>query len=492
MNRFLLLTISILLLHRNTQAQTSPLTGTWSGPIMGIRLIFHFSKTPSGELRGTMDSPDQNATGLDIGQIILDKDSVTCILAVPPARYAAIRTDDTTLTGKWYQNGGSFPLTIHRTGGAENKTENQAENKTANQPENNTENDLKFRPQTPHPPYPYHSDSVEYDNAGKTVHLAGTLTYPEKGGPFPAAILITGSGIQDRDETVFGHKPFAVIADYLTKRGYAVLRVDDRTAGLSRGDVHHATSLVFAGDVQTSFDWLRTRKEIDPKKIGLIGHSEGAMIAPIVAAQNKDIAFIISLAGAVDGYQTLMYQTLEPLKRSHTGNLMIAFFMAREKMLLENMKTADDSAGFMQGLTSDYDAYYASIPDSLKPQYSFVPKPELFLHAIAPMAHSLVGPWWKFFLTVDMTHYYNKVKCPVLLLGGDKDIQVNNAVDLDAIASFIKENGNQRVETHLLPGLNHFFQHCHTCTVQEYPRLEETFSPEALKLMADWLDKNVR
>lgn len=348
------------------------------------------------------------------------------------------------------------------------------------------------RPQTPHPPYPYHADSVEYDNANKTVHLAATLTYPEKGGPFPAAILITGSGMQDRDETVFGHKPFAVIADYLTKRGYAVLRVDDRTAGLSTGDVHYATTADFAKDVQTSFNWLITQKNIDPRRIGLIGHSEGGMIAPMVAAENPKVAFIISLAGAVNGFATLMYQTLEPLRRSHTGDQFISFATHRERMLLKNMKTADDSASFMQGLTRDYRDYYASIPDSIRPQYFFVPKPEIFLPAIAPMAHRLVAPWWKFFLTVDMTPYYNKVKCPALLLGGDKDIQVDNAVDMETIASILKDNKNQGVETHLMPGLNHFFQHCHTCSVQEYAKLEETFSPEVLKIMADWLDKTIR
>jgi pimeloyl-ACP methyl ester carboxylesterase len=346
--------------------------------------------------------------------------------------------------------------------------------------------------QTPHPPYPYHSDSVEYDNADKSVHLAATLTYPEKGGPFPAAILITGSGTQDRDETLFGHRPFAVIADYLTRRGYAVLRVDDRNAGLSTGDVYHATTADFAKDVETSFHWLKMQKQVDPTKIGLIGHSEGAMIAPMVAAQNNDIAFIINLAGALDGYRTLMYQTLEPLRRSHTGDLLIGFAMFKERMFLDNMKLATDSAGFMQRVTHDYEAYYAAIPDSMRSQYAFVPKPDVFLHALAPIAHHLVAPWWKFFITTDLTHYYEKVRCPVLLLGGDKDIQVDNAADMTAIASILKDHHNKNVETHLVPGLNHFFQHCHSCAVQEYGKLEETFAPEVLQLMADWLDKTIR
>jgi len=495
----ILLTISILLLTlltthaQNTQASSrqtqtaaatktaqAPITGTWSGPIMGIKLVFHFTQSPTGEVQGTMDSPQQNAMGLSIGQTIIKGDTVTCILSAPAASYTAIRTDDTTLTGTWHQNGGSFPLIIHRTSTSPEttgKTETQAE---------------VPRPQTPHPPFPYHSDSVQYDNADRPVHLGAPLPYPEQGGPFPAAILITGSGIQDRDENLFGHRSFAVIADYLTRQGYAVLRVDDRSAGLSTGDVYHATSLDFAKDVETSFDWLKKQKQINPKKIGLIGHSEGGIIAPIVAAQNKDIAFIINLAGPFDGYQTLMYQTAEPLRRSHTGQEMINFALAKERMLLDNMETTTDSASFMQGLTRDYNSYYASVSDSShKTQYAFVPKPRIFLGAIAPMAHSLVSPWWKYLANINMRSTYKNVKCPVLLVGGDKDIQVPNASAMDSIATILKDNKNNKVETHLMPGLNHLFQHCHTCSIQEYAKLEETFAPEVLKIMADWLDKNI-
>lgn len=348
------------------------------------------------------------------------------------------------------------------------------------------------RPQTPHPPYPYHSDSVEYDNTDRSVHLAATLTYPEKGGPFPAAILITGSGTQDRDETIFGHKPFAVIADYLTRRGYAVLRVDDRSAGRSTGDLANATSAELAKDVITSLNWLKKRKEIDPGKIGLIGHSEGAMIAPMVAAQDKDVAFIISLAGPLTGYATMMYQTIVPLEDFHASNLYIAYASVREKILLDNIRTATDSASFVTSVDRDYRNYYDAIPDSIRPQYSFAVKPDVFKTSLTPMARMLVSPWWKFFIAYDATPNLIKVKCPVLLLGGEKDIQVNNKTDMPVIADILKGHHNANVEYELLPGLNHLFQHCHACTVQEYSNLAETFSPEALGIMADWLDKNIK
>ena len=249
---------------------------------------------------------------------------------------------------------------------------------------------------------PYHSDSVEYDNADKTVHLAATLTYPEKGGPFPAAILITGSGTQDRDETLLGHHPFAVIADYLTKKGYAVLRVDDRGAGLSTGDTKKASSADFAGDVETSFGWLKQRKEIDPKKIGLIGHSEGGMIAPMVAAENKDIAFIISLAGPLNGDSTTLYQVRSALQ-NHASQLFIDYTVAEEQIILDNVKTAADTTALLHGIDRDYQAYYAAIPDSSRSKNPFYTAPDKFMHAIAPKVNPIFGPWWKFFIAYDAT-----------------------------------------------------------------------------------------
>ncbi len=166
------------------------------------------------------------------------------------------------------------------------------------------------RPQTPKPPFPYQSEDIEYDNPVNGIHYAGTITYPESGGPFPAVLLITGSGQEDRDETIFGHKPFAVIADYLTRRGFAVLRVDDRQIGKSTGDLSRATTLDFSKDVETSLHELQKRKDIDQKKIGLIGHSEGGLIAAMVAAENPDVRFIILLAGpGLKGSDLLAFQT---------------------------------------------------------------------------------------------------------------------------------------------------------------------------------------
>jgi pimeloyl-ACP methyl ester carboxylesterase len=349
---------------------------------------------------------------------------------------------------------------------------------------------LKSWQQTPPPPFSYNSDSVEYDNADKTVHLGATLTYPKTGGPFAAAVLITGSGTQDRDETILGHHPFAVIADYLTRRGYAVLRVDDRGAGLSKGDLTKPTSADFAKDVETSMAWLKTQKEIDPSRIGLIGHSEGGMIAPMIASKNKNVAFIISLAGPADGFGTIMYQSVESLKRMHVSDLYITFNTVQERTILSDALSANDTASFLRQVDSQYRVYLLSIPDSAKAKYSFAPTPENFHTLISQQATAVISPWFKFFLAYKAADYYPAVKCPVLLLGGSDDIQVNNAADIPELDSLLKASGNKKVTPHLMPGLNHLFQHCHTCMIQEYGKLEETFSPEVLQIMGDWLDAN--
>jgi len=482
MKRLCFFFLSFLLLFTGAAVQsqssvvngkTGPLMdGAWSGNIMGIRLIFHFATGSSGKTEGTMDIPQQEAAGLPIKSVMVTKDSIICVLTNPMASYAAARVNDSTLAGRWSQGGRSTSLDVHRLSPADAALYA-----------------ARRRPQTPVPPFPYHSDSVEYDNADRTVHLGATLSYPAKGGPFPAVILITGSGTQDRDETLSGHKPFAVIADYLTRRGYAVLRVDDRHAGLSTGDVSRiVTTEDFAKDVETSLTWLKAQKQIDPLKIGLIGHSEGAMIAPMLAARRRDIAFIISLAGPGNGRETLIYQTLEPLKQMHASDGYIAYSLAQEKILLNCILSATDSASFMKGADRGYRAYWSAIPGGTRPDY--ILSPEQYQALLAPQTAMLTLDWLKFLIRYQAGDYYPRVKCPVLALGGEKDIQVPNATDLGFIDSTLKKAGNEKVTTHLMPGLNHLFQHCKSCTVAEYGQLEESFAPEALQVMGDWMDGN--
>jgi acetyl esterase/lipase len=264
--------------------------GDWQGALSvsgrSIPLVLHVTGG-SEHWAATLDSPSQGASGLPVADVVREGAVIRFTIATPRAAYVAtLAPDGMTLAGQWMQGGASLPLTMTRA-------------VTAATP---------LRPQTPHPPYPYRSEEVGYDNASGHAHLAGTLTLPEGNGPYPAVLLITGSGLQDRDETVFGHKPFLLWADTLTRRGIAVLRVDDRQMGGSTGEVRAATTADFAGDVAAGVAFLRSRRDIDPHRIGLMGHSEGAIIAPMVAARDRGIAFVVMLAGAGVTGEVLMLE----------------------------------------------------------------------------------------------------------------------------------------------------------------------------------------
>ena len=345
--------------------------------------------------------------------------------------------------------------------------------------------------QTPHAPYPYDTVEVEYDNADKSVHLAGTLTYPKTGGPFMTIVMITGSGQQDRDESILGHKPFAVIADYLTRNGYAVLRVDDRGKGKSKGDIYKATSMDFANDVITSVRFAAGLKQVDKNKIGLMGHSEGGFIAPIVYANCPEIAFIVSLAGTgVSGADILFKQQTDPVK----GLVSDAALSAYEKLtagtlnLIKEHQTMKDSA-LLAMIRNHFAEWKKGYSDSVlialnaktatPEQYGFQIMTEL-------------KPWFRYFIATDPALYWSKVHCPVLVLNGEKDIQVYATQNTTAIAAALDKAGNKNYTVNIFPGLNHLFQHCTKCTVQEYAKLTETFSPEVLSFIKDWLGKKVK
>jgi uncharacterized protein len=349
----------------------------------------------------------------------------------------------------------------------------------------------KNRPQTPQPPFEYNVDSVEYDNADKTVHLGATFTYPKTGKSFVTAVMITGSGLQDRDETIFNHKPFAVIADYLTKKGFAVLRVDDRNMGKSKGDVKNATSLSFADDVMTSINYLLQRKEVDKNKIGVIGHSEGGFIAPIIYTKWPKLAFIISLAGTgVSGFEISLKQATEPLKGLIDSASFNAYYTL-EKIALQNIS---DNAGNPDSVTllaekKSYSDWKASQPDTI---LTTLHLKNVTTDMFASQISFQLKPWVKYFLTTDPTQFWEKVKCPVLALNGEKDIQVNANQNIPVIIAALQKAGDKNVTTKIFPGLNHLFQHCTKCTVAEYNELEETFAPEVLQVMGDWLQKNFK
>jgi uncharacterized protein len=372
------------------------------------------------------------------------------------------KTEVETFSGQWKQNGFPSPLALKRV------------------------EELSFlkRPQMPVAPFPYESENVHFTNADKSIQFGGTLTFPKGKGKFPAVILITGSGQQDRDETLFGHKPFWVIADALSREGFAVLRIDDRGIGETTGKP--GTSAEYAQDILAAIDFLKSRKEVNPKKIGLMGHSEGGMIAPMVATQSKDVAFIVSLAGlGVGGRELLLKQSDDILAKTGTnaayrGNvqtLNAALYDAAIRLPLEG--------DIKDSLQLAFDNWLKAQPDAVLGQMGF--KSEVGRKNVTRQFDQIGSKWYRYFLKYDPQPILAQIKIPVLALNGSNDLQVSAKENLAGFEKGLMAAGNKSFKTMELPGLNHLFQQCQKCTVAEYGMLEETFSPEVLKLIIDWL-----
>jgi pimeloyl-ACP methyl ester carboxylesterase len=339
------------------------------------------------------------------------------------------------------------------------------------------------RPQTPKPPFPYDTREVSFDNTKDHTHLAGTLSVPKGTGKFAVALLITGSGTQDRDETIFGHKPFAVIADALTKKGIAVLRVDDPGAGQSTGDVAKADIEAHARDVEAGVAFLKTQTDVDATRIGLIGHSEGGILAAIVASRSKDVAFVVSLAGTgVSGAEinALQIEAILKAQGKMKPEAIAAVVEAQRKIMklvaqgapdaaiADAVKEATDAA--MKGAPSE--EYKKDVQDSMAENLAM-----------------LKTPWFVSFVKLDPASYWSKVKVPVLAMNGDKDVQVPADVNLDAIKASLAKAGDKDVTTTKLPGLNHLFQPAKMGLVEEYATIETTFDEAALATMSAWIAK---
>lgn len=335
------------------------------------------------------------------------------------------------------------------------------------------------RPQTPQPPFAYEIHDVEIENPrAKGVSLSATLTIPAGDGPYPAVVLISGSGPQDRDESLLEHKPFWVIADYLTQRGIAVLRYDDRGVGESTGEFASATSLDFASDARAAYEFLRSQDGIDASKVGLCGHSEGGIIAPMVAVADTRVAFVILLAGpGVNGDQILTSQMELILRASglEASEIEQQLLIQRKLLDLAELEPPIDESQFLERAGE-------AIAVLLTDEERDTDKGAAIASAAAA---ELCTPWFRFFLTHDPTRDLRQLSCPVLVLNGSKDIQVDPNLNVPAIREALAANPESEIL--VLPGLNHLFQACDTGNVDEYRSLEQTFSPDALKIIGDWI-----
>ena len=460
----LFLTLAFMALMPGVFAQTPTpaLAGNWTGTLSvggtALPLVMHFTPKPDGSLAATFDSPDQGAMGLPFSTAKETGQAVHLEAASIGGSFdGTLDAAGKTLTGTWKQGGMSFPLTL-------------------------------ICPQEPYPPFHYTVRDVSFPGGAAGVTLAGTLTLPPGAGPFPAVVLIAGSGRVDRDETAFGHKLFLLLADTLTRRGIAVLRYDKRGTGKSTGSFALATTLDFAADAQAAVTYLITQREINPKKLGLLGHSEGGLIAPLVASQHPaEIAFVVLLAGpGLSGEQLSLAQAALTEKVEGATPAEIAQNGALQKTLFAIAERESNPATRQAKMQTAVLKAVAAWPPADKAQ---IGDPGTFAKA---QSEQNATPWFRYFLTYDPRPALEKTRCPVLALDGSKDLQVPPAEDLAAIGTALLAGGNVNITIQELPRLNHLFQTSTTGSPSEYAKIPETMAPVLLTTVGDWIVTQTR
>ncbi len=424
---------------------------------MQLHLVFHLNKSDLSGYTATMDSPDQGVKNIHVDEVIWENSLLTLKVKNANITYEGLLENDNIFKGSFKQSGYSFPMDLSR----------EAIKKQS-----------ILRPQDPLEPYPYSTEEVIYENKKAGIKLSGTLSLPNQGNKFPAVILISGSGPQNRDSEIFGHRPFLVISDFLTRSGIAVLRYDDRGTAASTGDFSSATSLDFVSDVEAGIQFLKSRKEIIQSKIGLIGHSEGGLIAPLVTSNLKDVAFIVLLAGpGLRGDQILLLQQELISRASGTDENEIMASNNENKTTFDIITNTLDlttlKAKLHQHITSTIDKN----PNQNFP--SGMTKDEFITTQVA----QLTSPWMLYFIRHDPRPILEKIKCPVLDLNGQMDLQVPSKENLHAIENALRKAKNRKVTIKELPKLNHLFQESTTGSPAEYAAIEQTFSPVALDEM---------
>lgn len=441
------------------------LSGDWHGVLKvngtELRNTFHFTQTADG-WRGSLDIPQQEAKGLVVEKVVVGNDSLWLSMPDLGVTYTGkIESDPPFIKGVFKQNGFELPLNLTREAAAG-----------------------PARPQTPEAPFPYKEEEVSITNSKIGIKLSGTLTLPKTDQLVPAVILIHGSGPHNRNEEVMEHHPFWVIADYLTRNGIAVLRYDKRGIAESEGNYGTATSYDFAEDVAAALEFLKQRKEIDSRKIGLVGHSEGGLIAPIVADEDSDVAFIVMLAGpAVDGGEILLQQERDLMTAYHYMDSVIEETISLNTKLFDAIRTYKEDKGLRDILWDILEKNWEEFQDPKKP--AAMSKEEYFEMQI----EQLTSAWLKEFIAINPQDYLSKIKIPLLALNGSLDLQVSAKQNLPMIEKALKKAGNKNYKIIELEGLNHLFQHAKTGALNEYAELEETIAPEVLEIIKDWILK---
>ncbi|MBN9661336.1 MAG: alpha/beta hydrolase [Acidobacteria bacterium] len=430
--------------------QKPGIEGSWEGPVDTgrgtVRLRVHVTKSADGSLGAKMDVPEQGAFGLPLSSVTFNDGAFHWEMPAIKASFEGkMQASGDEIMGVFKQ-GKDQVITLKRMTAA-----------------------ATGRPQDPKPPLPYQSEDVTFPSKAEGVTMAGTLTRPEGKGPFPAVVLITGSGPQDRDEALMGHRPFLVLSDYLTRHGLAVLRYDDRGTGKSTGKFSGSTTTDFSKDAEGAFDYLRKRPEIDAAKIGLAGHSEGGVIAPMVAARRPEVSFVVMMAGTgVPGMEVMFLQAARMNEAAGAPKEVIEQNTEMQKKIFAILREEKDEQ---------------AIQTRLKELLAGVPGAEA-------QARSIGSPWMREFVFYDPVPALEKLHCPVLVLNGEKDLQVIADQNLPPIEAALKKGGNKDFRIVRLPGLNHLFQTAKSGLVQEYGQIDETLAPVFLETMTTWIRRH--
>ena len=453
----LLLILTVLI---STPCLGQNLEGSWKGiiEIQGtkLNLVFNF-KESGGNWSATMDSPDQGGFGIPMDEVTINQNKVLVKSKALQLTYEGTITKD-CIEGIFQQSFLQVPLNL------------KSDTSEASQ-----------RPQEPQPPFPYQIENISFPSLDKSITLSGTLTLPDDLKKHPAVVLIAGSGPANRDEEIFGHKPFAVIADYLTRQGLAVLRYDKRGIGESTGSLREATTLNLAEDVEASIQFLRNHPNIQSNNIGLIGHSEGGIIAPMVASRDQAISFIVLLAApGMTGKQILKKQNEESIQRSPITNDQKTKALNVAVQYLDYLAQTSSEGTSTEALHNTLDSIISiNLAEDIFPQVSR-----------EEMIKSTNNNWIIYFLNLDPSEYLKKVHCPILALNGTKDIQVEANSNLERIESSVKNKELLTVKKYL--NLNHLFQKAETGAINEYAQIQETFSEDVLKDILTWISRYIK
>jgi len=456
---FVAITISVIVFcacgrrDESTSHSDESIKGIWQGtlkfPGLEVRIAFKFSETPDGKIQAVMLWPDENEIEIPATAVVFKYPDLRLDFAAARGSFEG-QIKEGVIEGQWKQGQRVKPLVLKQV----------------------SEIAKLARPQTPKPPYPYDQQEVTFANREANVEIAGTLTLPRENQPCPAAILIPGAGAHGRDYTILGHRPFLVISDYLTRRGIAVLRYDERGVGASKGDRSQATSEDYAQDVIAGINFLKTRKEIDLQLIGLIGHSEGGIIASIAAAKLPDVAYIVMMGSPGLPGEEYNYQYEESMSRAlGMSEEAIAENRVFQERVLAVVLHEEDNSVAEEEIIKIYQEFGLEV------------SADRGMIAIK----RFISPWFRFSITHDPGATLMTVRCPVLAVIGEKDVHVPPEGNIQALERALETGGNKDYRVEELPGLNHFFQTTETGSPVEYGKIEETISPVALELIGNWI-----